>query len=180
MSDETNVVKEGEVETPTDSTPVENEQETDSEVVENTSDIQENLKVALQKERERRKAAEAQLKQPAPAPEMNDDPVYQRFQNVEATTLINNKLLTDPTFKDRVDLVQDEMIRTGKSMEDADNAVIARLFRDMTANQTPEAEKPKVPNNLPNKAIPDNEEKIDPKVQEELDYFDEMEKNVVG
>jgi hypothetical protein len=176
---ETPVVNQEEAETSADSTPVENEQESnDSEVVENTeTDVQRNLKIALQKERERRRAAEAQLKQVQYKAPENEDETVKRFLNVEATTLINNKLLTDPSFKDRVDLVQDEMLRTGKNIEDADNAVIARLFRDLTSGQTEETLSAKPPKQLKTNAIPEEKERISPELQEELDMFDNMAKS---
>jgi hypothetical protein len=166
-----------EAETTTESSPEENEQETtDSEVVENTvPDVQANLRIALQKERERRKAAEAQLQRPQYQEPVQEDDTVKRFLNVEATTLINNKLLTDPAFKDRVDLVKDEMETTGRTLEDADNAVLARLFREMNF-QTEEKPKNVPPNQLPNTATPETP-KVDPSVKAELDEFDRMAKS---
>ena len=176
MADEAQVVKEGEPNLE-ESTPQEEQELTGSEPVETpVSDIQKNLKIALQKERERRKAAEAQLRQPQyQAPESEDETV-RRFLNVEATTLINNKLLTDPSFRDRVDLVKDEMLRTGKNIDDADNAVLAKLFRDMTEGQTEETIKAQPPKQLKTQASPETEEKVSPETQAEIDQFDRAKK----
>ena len=167
-----------EAETTTTSPVENNEQETivTEDVQKPVSNVQENLKIALQKERQRRQAAEEQLRQTQAqvyqAPD--EDETVKRFLNVEATTLINNKILTDPSFKDRADLVQDEMKHTGKTIEDADNAVIARLFKEMTSVQDQEQIINKPPQQIKTTAIPEEKEKVDPDIQRELDMFDSM------
>lgn len=168
-----------EAETTEDSSPETMEQEAiDSEVVKDAaSDVQRNLRIALQKERERRKAAEAQLQQTRYEAPIEEDEAVRRFTNVEAITLINNKILTDPTFKDRADLVQAEMRATGKSIDDADNAVLARLFRDMIETQSPEKRESKSIKQLPTTAIPEEQQKVSPDTQKELDMFDAMAKS---
>ena len=176
MTQETEVVKEGEpnLEEPTpqeeQDTPVEDD------VQSPVSDVQDNLRKALQKERERRKAAEAQLQQQQYQPPQYQDEAVVRFNNVEATTLINNKLLTDPSFKDRADLVQNEMIRTGKTLEDADNAVLAGLFRDMTLESA--QSNPSLPiKQLKTTATPEEKPTISKEVQDEIDMFDKVAKS---
>jgi len=165
--------KDVEVDATEDSSPEAQEDQIDSEVVENTDPVSENLKRALQKERARRKSLEAQLQTPK-AQEVSEDDTVRRFLNVEATTLINNKLLTDPAFRDRVDLVQDEMKRTGKQLEDADNAVLARLFQEMALQGSNDKVEQKSLNKLPNTAIPEETPKVSKETQEELDMFDAM------
>jgi len=158
-------------------TPQEEQETTDSEVVENAvTDIQGNLRIALQKERQRRKDAEAQLRQVQYQDPENEDETVKRFLDVEATTLVNNRLLTDPSFKDRADLVQSEMKATGKTLEDADNAVIARLFRDMTSGQFSEENKSKPIKQIPTTAIPEAT-RISKEDQEQVDLFDRMAKS---
>lgn len=160
-------------------TPQEEQPTIDSEVVENpVSDVNANLRRALQKERDRRKQAEAQLRNVQVEPVEEDDAV-RRFTNVEATTLINNKLLLDPSFKERLDLVKYEMESTGKTIEDADNAVLARLFREMTLGQVSEERPATLINQLPKKATPEGK-RIPDEVQAELDQFDEMAKSFGG
>jgi len=172
------MVKEQVVEEVEETTPAPTAEE---QTEEQTPEVQEenpvaaNLKVALQKERQKTKDLEAELqKAPTPAVE-TEQTVESRFNNMEATTLINNKLLTDPAFKERADLVKDEMVRTGKQLEDADNAVVARLFKEMTSNKeepnTP-AETP--PNQQPNTATPEEEAggKMTPELQAASDEFD--------
>jgi len=157
-----------------------NEQETivTEDVQKPVSNVQENLKIALQKERERRRAAEEQLRtQTQYQAPMEEDETVKRFLNVEATTLINNKILTDPSFKDRADLVQAEMRASGKNIEDADNAVIARLFKEMTSVQDQEQIINKPPQQIKPTAIPEERQVISKEVQSELDMFDAMAKS---
>ena len=42
---------------------------------------------------------------------------------------LTKRRLDDPSFMDRIDLVRKEMETTGKSLEDADNAVLARAIK---------------------------------------------------
>lgn len=165
-----------EVDATEDSSPEAQEDQVESELVENSDPVRENLKRALQKERERRKSLEAQLQTPQ-APVENENEIAKRFNEMEALTLINNKILTDPAFKDRADLVKDEMTRTGKSMEDADNAVLARLFKEMTTQATSEKTEVKSNKSLPNTAIPEEQPKLSKEAQAEVDMFDEMAKS---
>jgi len=164
---------------PTESPTENQEQDTKgSEAVENTeSDVLvENYKRAMKKERERRKEAEAQLQQLKSLPVEEQDDTVKRFLNVEATTLINNKLLTDPSFRDRVDFVKKEMIETGKNIDDADNAVIARLFKEMIKSQSLDEPAKPIFNSLPKTATPEDR-RISQETQELIDDFDRMAKS---
>ena len=184
MTDEQMDANQEEAETSPESSTEENEQDTtvsedaktqESDGKDFETKYQESL-IALRKERQRRRDAEAGNSQPVQrdyAPEEQDDTV-KRFLNVEATSLINNKLLTDPSFKERADIVKDEMVRTGKQLEDADNAVLARLFKESFLNKEEgESPKSKPPKQLPNTAIPEDK-RISSENQEALDKFDDM------
>ena len=169
------VVEEVEETTPAPTAEEQTEETIVSDDVKTQSPVEENLLKALQIEREKNKTLTAQTQTPAPPAVEEEQTVEKRFINMEATTLINNKLLTDAPFKDRVDLVKAEMIRTDKNVEDADNAVVARLFKEMTSNK----EEPKTPvetppNQQPNTATPEEEAggKMTPELQAASDEFD--------
>ena len=142
MNEEQEVVNKGEVETPSTPTVENNEQATnDSEVVENSeADVEKanqqlsNIQKAIEQENEKlrkireEKKAEIQPVQPEQKEQPQTEVAKEFYDNIRLTKL-NNKMLTDPSFKERAELVKQEMETTGKDIEDADNAVLARALR---------------------------------------------------
>jgi len=166
---------------PTESSTENQEQDTNgSEAVENTeSDVLvENYKRAMKKERERRKEAEAKL---AERPVVEQEPIDQddtvkRFLNTEALALVTNKIVTDPAFRAVAEEVKVEMIKTGKPLEDSYNAVLARLFKEMTKGQSLDEPVKPIFNQLPKTATPEDK-RISQETQELIDDFDRMAKS---
>jgi len=150
---------EGEVETPTvpptennEQAPVQEETQepvsedvkTEEADVENKAAQLANIQKAIEKENEKlrkiREEKKEALNQPVQETEQkpvqsNEPSVEQQFYDNINLTKLNNKMLTDPSFRERADLVKHEMETTGKSLEDADNAVLARVLREAQSEQ---------------------------------------------
>jgi hypothetical protein len=115
--------------------------------VERLKEINENLKKAIKEEREKRKKDPVKPKEPE-----SEDEEWQEWEEVKTTVAMVKLQEQDPTFNDRKDLVIDEMKRTGKSLEDANNSVLASLIR--YSMSTPE-QAPKSPNTIRPSATPE-------------------------
>lgn len=128
---------------PEESSTAETEQEsTDSEVVENTeSDVKdyktqaENLTKALRAEREKNKRLRETVEKPAPAPVTTEDPAVQRFLKTEANATIAVKMQTDPSFKDRVEIVQ-SYVEQGYDIDMADKLAKADIMEEILKGRT--------------------------------------------
>jgi len=158
MSDEIQDVKQEEVEPVTPSVD-EQQDSTDSEVVQTQNPVQENLKKALQAERERRREAEAKLaereQQELQKPLYpNGDDAYQRFVKLEAEVKIQKKLTDDPTFLDRKDLVIETMEKSGYDIDVADSMVKSQLY-DQLVKESATQIKEVVPNQIKTQATPE-------------------------
>ena len=124
------------------------------------SEVESNLKKALQAERERRKdeqkkreELEARLADQNYTQTDNSDEAYQRFLKVEAETKITSKMLNDPTFKERVDLVKDTMERTGYDVDMADAIVKAQIYDQLIKESPKGQEKSEPPKQFKNQPI---------------------------
>jgi len=158
MSDEIQDVNQEEVEPVTPSAD-EQQDSTDSEVVQTQNPVQENLKKALQAERERRREAEAKLaereQQELQKPLYpNEDDAYQRFVKLEAEVKIQKKLTDDPTFLDRKDLVIETMEKSGYDIDVADSMVKSQLY-DQLVKESATQIKEVVPNQIKTQATPE-------------------------
>ena len=139
------------------------EQGNDGQAVEkqdqHSTDIVENYKRAMQKEREKRKKLQEQLNQVKAQPQSQeeDDPYDQEkeeFEQIKADNLITRKLVSDPTFKDRVDLVKDYMEQhPGVDVDQADDAVLANFTRS-ALSEAKQVTQP-VPNQITTSAVPE-------------------------
>jgi hypothetical protein len=158
MSDEIQDVNQTEVEPVTPSAD-EQQDSNDSEVVQTQNPVQENLKKALQAERERRREAEAKLaereQQELQKPlYQNEDDAYQRFVKLEAEVKIQKKLTDDPTFLDRKDLVIETMEKSGYDIDVADSMVKSQLY-DQLVKESATQIKEVVPNQIKTQATPE-------------------------
>ena len=138
MTDQTNDVKQEEA-TITESSTVESQTSSVSEDVNTQDDKYENVRRALQAEREEKKALKEKLReledlktyQPAQQ-QTQDDDAYKRFLQTEARSIILEKAAIDPSFRERIDLVKKVMEERGVDVETADNMVKAKLFDRLT------------------------------------------------
>jgi chromosome segregation ATPase len=125
---------------------------------------------ALREERGRRKQASTEIEElrakleslESQKEEIDEEPVTR----AEALAELNLKLTQDPSFKDRLDLVEERMTQ-GMTLEQADNAVLAEIARKMlnssTSPQTipqsikttalPETTRPKLTGNILKDAV---------------------------
>lgn len=96
---------------------------------------------ALREERQKRKAKDTELEevkarlaqlegQEEEEPEEEEAPKRYRQTKAEALSELAIKLVKDPGFKDRLDLVEEKMTQ-GMTLEAADNAVLADIARKM-------------------------------------------------
>lgn len=155
-------VNETEAETVIDPSSIENEQdEINSEVVKpQESDgkdykkLYENVKTALQAERQKRKEVPAVSVEKAAMqePQEQTDEAYNRFLKVEATTYINNKLQTDPSFKDRIQEVT-KYVEQGYTVDQADNLALADIARMVIQEATKGEPENKSLNQINTKAV---------------------------
>lgn len=155
-------VNKTEAETVIDPSSIENEQdESNSEVVKpQESDgkdykkLYENVKTALQAERQKRKEVPAVSVEKAAMqePQEQTDEAYNRFLKVEATTYINNKLQTDPSFKDRIQEVT-KYVEQGYTVDQADNLALADIARMVIQEATKGEPENKSLNQINTKAV---------------------------
>lgn len=125
---------------------------------------------ALREERGRRKQASTEIEElrakleslESKKEEIDEEPVTR----AEALAELTLKLTQDPSFKDRLDLVEERMTQ-GMTLEQADNAVLAEIARKMlnssTSPQTipqsikttalPETTRPKLTGNILKDAV---------------------------
>lgn len=153
MPEATPVVNPGE-QTPAAPTPAKTEQVTPASesVTTPKTDVEENLKRALQEERERRKAAESALEEkngqnpttPMPQTQNEPTPIERTFYETVAKTNLMFMAKKDPFIDANIDLIEAEMLSSGSDAAGATNAVKARILdsvlRDggqVTANQVP-------------------------------------------
>ena len=105
--------------------------------------IAENLSKALREEREKHKIEP--VTQPQPVVPSEDETV-KRFLATEANATIAVKLQTDPSFKDRVELVQDYVAK-GYDINMADKLAKADIM-DQILSAKSETKKPVIPNQI--------------------------------
>jgi hypothetical protein len=94
-------------------------------------------KEALKNMRTQRKEAEQAYQpnqtQPQPVGDTETTDVEKQWSDVlhiSSKVPVLEKMISDPTFKDRQHLVLQEMQLSGKGIEDADNAVLARMMKE--------------------------------------------------
>jgi len=153
MSEGTTVVNPGE-QTPVAPTPTQNSQApTGSEPVTTPSaDVTENLKRALQEERDRRKAAESALEEarnqtqstPAPQEPNEPTPIERTFYETVAQTKLLVMAKKDPFVDANLDLIESEMVNSGSDAASAVNAVKARIL-DSVLREGGQAQAPQIP-----------------------------------
>lgn len=131
----------------------------------------ENIKRALQEERERRKAVEARNREleqahvnPQPvvapvAPVADDqDEIAQRFIRTESLTELNFLINKDPFVKENLDLIEDEMrasrVGAREAIKNVKEAVLDRILRGEAPAQTTTT----VPNQIKPTATPEETE----------------------
>lgn len=144
-----------------------NTQETDGK---DYKSLYENAKIALRKEREAKKAVTT-----APVvtqPEISEDETVRRFIQTEANATIALKLQTDPSFKDRVEIVQD-YVKQGHTIEMADKLAKADIMDRILASGVTETATNK-PKQIQPTAIPEPTEK-----QSTGNILDDIEKGLV-
>lgn len=93
--------------------------------------IAENLSKALREERAKNKI-ETPHQQVVPTPAVSEDDTVRRFLQTEANATIAVKLQTDPSFKDRVELVQD-YVAQGYDINMADKLAKADIMDKILA-----------------------------------------------
>lgn len=125
---------------------------------------QQSLK-ALREERARRKQASseveelrARLSKLEAQDEVDGDveeekPAKKRVSRSEALAELAFKVAKDPSFRDRLDLVEERM-QQGMTLEQADNAVLADIARKLMSSAESDAPS-KVPKSIPTEAIPE-------------------------
>jgi hypothetical protein len=120
---------------------------------------------ALREERQKRKQKDSELeelrerlariesKEEEEPEEEEEAPKRYRQTKAEALSELAIKLVKDPGFKDRLDLVEEKMAM-GMTLEAADNAVLADIARKMMSS--PQGSSPqRVPNSINPTAIPE-------------------------
>ena len=107
---------------------VEQEEVVESEQPETVdADIYASVKEGLKREREEKKKLKEQLVKLQSKEEVEVTP-QQEIAEATAKADIAIKLASDPTFTERKALVEDEMIATGRTLEEADAMIKAKLF----------------------------------------------------
>jgi hypothetical protein len=165
--------------------------ENDSEVV-NTPQgdgkdyktIAENLSKALREEREKNKKKQEPV-EPVEVPQTQDDTV-KRFLRTEADAYIAKKIAIDPSFKDRLDIVEN-YVSQGYTIDMADKLAKAEIMdkilavnnqeevinkpKQITPTATPETEAPKTTGNVLDDVLAGNREVEDPAIIEMLKKY---------
>lgn len=119
---------------------------------------------ALREERQKRKQKDSELEevkarlaqlesQEEEEPEEEEAPKRYRKTKAEALSELAIKLVKDPGFKDRLDLVEEKMAQ-GMTLEAADNAVLADIARKMMSSSEGKAPQ-SVPKSINPSAIPE-------------------------
>ena len=138
------------------------EQGNDGQAVEKqdnqSTDIVENYKRAMQKEREKRKKLQEQLNQVQTRPQSQEDDHYvdedKELDRLKTENWITRKLVEDPTFRDRSPSVLALMEENpGMTIEQADNAILADFTRKMLSNAQQVKESNPVPNQITTSAV---------------------------
>lgn len=154
-----------------ESTPTQSEQVTPASesVTTPKTDEADNIKRALQEERERRKAAEARLKEletqtvtPAPVVQTpvveEQDEVAQRFLRTESLTELNFLINKDPFVRENLDLIEDEMrssrVGAREAIKNVKEAVLDRILSGTPNAQTHTG----IPNQIKPTATPEETE----------------------
>lgn len=91
--------------------------------------------------------------EPVVQPVISEDETVKRFLATEANATIAVKLQTDPSFKDRVEIVQ-EYVKQGYDINMADKLAKADIM-DRILNETSVADKPEVINQMQPTATPE-------------------------
>lgn len=97
------------------------------------------MTVALRKERSRRKKAEKEIPESESKPEPKTE-VQERFMKTEARATIAYLQSKDPTFNERLSLVEDVMQKDGVTVEEADQRVKSLLFDKMASETVKDGE----------------------------------------
>lgn len=100
------------------------------------------LVIANRKEREKRRRLESQLKSIQPPQDLTEEGTgvdMRDLQMAKTNAYIARMVSTDPTFRDRLDRVE-EFVKQGYDVEEADEKALASLMRDVLkeAKTTPE------------------------------------------
>lgn len=120
-------------------------------------DVYESVRDSMQKERAEKREAQLRVKelealQTEPQVEADDVMLEKRVLQSEANSLIAIKLAKEPGFAKRMSLVEDEMRSSGKSLEEADASIKAKLYDQMAQSEDQPAT---LPNQLNSTAIPE-------------------------
>lgn len=114
---------------------------------------------ALREERGKRKQASSEveeLKARLEALENKEEPeeefTSKRITRTEALAELSLKMTQDPSFRDRLDLVEEKMSK-GMTLEQADNAVLAEIARKMI--QSSETQPQTIPQSIKTTALPE-------------------------
>jgi hypothetical protein len=181
-----------EVETSADSSTEENEQPTDVREDVNTPEgdgkdyktIAENLSKALREERAKNKKQESV--KPAESPQEPQDETVKRFLRTEADAYIAKKIAIDPSFKERLDIVEN-YVSQGYTIDMADKLAKAEIMdkilavnsqeetinkpKQITPTATPEPEAPKTTGNVLDDVMAGNRDVEDPAIIEMLKKY---------
>jgi hypothetical protein len=122
------------------------------------ADIHSNLQRAIEQEKDKLRKLREQRREIVSQPKTenedeSDEDKKWRMQQ-EAKTDVAIKLASDPSFKERQDLVMEEMNRSGKALEDADALVKSRLFDEVLKSSAP-SPTPSYPNQINPSATPE-------------------------
>ena len=115
---------------------------------------------ALREERGKRKQASSELEDlkarleqlESQKEEKEEEFLPKRITRTEALAELTLKMTQDPTFKDRLDLVEEKMSK-GMTLEQADNAVLADVARKMI--QTSDTQPQTIPQSIKTTALPE-------------------------
>ena len=187
--------------TTSDSSPEENEQEpveetqpaSEGEKTQDSDVEKRRLQAALREARERIRAEKAKRleaealisRQPAETLETGTpEEIQRRFVDAEARSAISYLHLKDPTIADRLDIIEEIMEKTGKTVEEADKEAKSILYDqvftkgDSEANLTKTIKPAAVPEETPRKTtgnmLKDAQKgllNIDPELQEILKRY---------
>jgi hypothetical protein len=105
--------------------------------------------------------------------EQSEDDTVKRFLRTEATTMINNKMLTDPNFKDRAPIVA-SYVEQGYSFDMADKMAKADILDQILTGSSNDAQQQINQPTITPKAIPEEEV-----VQRTGNVLDDIEKGIV-
>lgn len=181
MTEEQQVVNQGEANTASDQEQFEQVQEqVESEI--STTDGKNHEAIAKQLSRDiiekNRKIQELksqlqQTQQTAVTTPVQEDETVKRFIRTEALTMVNNKMLTDTTFKDRAPIVS-SYIEQGYTFDMADKLAKADIMDKLLAESSQEQAQYQIPKQITPKAIPE------PTVQQSTgNVLDDIEKGLV-